>query len=167
MRPLPAAFLLSLPLLCAACAPPPLPGGDTGSSGSGDNGEPSVRIVFPFTSSSVTICPEFVMVLDIDNFDVVDFNGTTDVPADEGHWHLFDGSDYLTNFVEEWGLVQLDHEGAGAEPHILTVQLALNDHSLLDYESTIEIEVDNTEDCLGGDHGPPPSSDGGDDTGAR
>jgi hypothetical protein len=133
-----------------------------GSDGGGSDGgtvavEPSVRILFPQTRDDVTICPEFVMVVDVEGMELVDYRETPEHVEGQGHWHLFDSGDYVAAYVDDWALISLDNDGA-VESHILTVELAQNDHTEIGVSATTEILV-GPKDCIGGSAGS--SGDGG------
>ncbi|MCK6501866.1 hypothetical protein L6R53_00435 [Myxococcota bacterium] len=131
--------------------------GDGGTDGGTGVAEPTVRILFPQTRDDVVICPEFVIVVDVEGMELVDFRENPDNVEGQGHWHLFDSGDYLAAYVDDWGLVTLENDGS-VESHILTVELAQNDHTELGISATTEILV-GPDDCIGG--APSKSTDGG------
>lgn len=133
----------------------------TADGGSAEPGPPTMSIIFPQTREDVVICPNFVIVVDIDGLELVDYRSQPKHVEGQGHWHLYDGGDYLGAFVEPWGVVSLENDG-GLDHHSLTASLSQNDHTAMGIEATVEIVV-GPEGCIGGD--PDPADEG--DTGGR
>jgi hypothetical protein len=141
-----------LPVLGAVgCGVPPLEG-DSGASSS-----PSIRFVFPTSELSAPVCSDFVVAVDIDHFNLVPPNGDAAPVDGSGHWHLDDDitGDYLVvedPFVD----VTADLDGQTARNYRLTATLVNINHAPLSQESfpqsvtTVEFEVSDTPDCIGG-----------------
>ena len=141
-HPLPSALLG----LLLGCAPPALP--ELGS----DQG-PSIGIVFPQSRSDITICPNFVVSVDIDGIEMVDFHDHADNVSGEGHWHLYIGDTYQNAFSDPWAEASVPEGVTG--PVIIRARLAENDHTESDIEAAAEIVVGET-DCVGGGNPAPP-----------
>ena len=136
-------LLLATALALAACEPPPY---DTAGDAAA---EPSIRILFPESSTDHVYCSTFTVVVDVDNFVLSpDFNnGNVD---GEGHWHLMLGSELLAARAEEYAFLPEPFEDGD---YSLTAKLVANDHQPLDPEVSwlTELTVDSTDEgCLGG-----------------
>ncbi len=133
-------------------------GSTSGTTGSGTTGgtttpaEPEIRILFPETTKDVTICPEFIVVVDIQNFEVVDYSDQPPAREGEGHWHLYVGSTYAGASSASWREAELIQSDTG--PAIIRAVLADNEHNDLDeYQATAEFLIAGTsdaKDCVGG-----------------
>ncbi|HCH63247.1 MAG: hypothetical protein CL927_08745 [Deltaproteobacteria bacterium] len=136
--------------LALGCGTPPLPG-DSGS------GAPSIRFQFPANELPGPVCADFLVVVDIDNFEVVPPDGTAAPVGGRGHWHLDDNitGDYI---AAEWSFVDFgaDLDGEVTRNYRLTASLVNIDHTPLSLESnptsvdTVEFQVTSSADCLGG-----------------
>jgi len=135
----------------AGCAPPPLPvGADTGAD------RPSIRFVFPTSSLTTPVCPDFLVAVDIDAFEVIAPDPDSAPVNGKGHWHLDDDitGDYHA-LVDPFADVSADLGGAESRSYRMTASLVNVDHSPLsqaDFPSsvtTVEFEVADTPDCLG------------------
>ncbi len=145
----PAAFLAAGVFI--SCAPPPLPtGADTGADG------PSIRFVFPTSSLASPVCSDFLVAVDIDNFEVV-APAPESAPIDgKGHWHLDDDitGDYYV-LTDAYTELTADLDGTDSRSYRLTASLVNVDHTPLAQASfpasvaTVEFEVADTSDCLG------------------
>jgi hypothetical protein len=150
--------------------------GDTAPEETGDTGEPaagspSIRFVFPDGTSDARYCPSVVVVVDIGNYDVVDYHDVSEPHEGEGHWHLR----YLETFrsvTEEWVEVEIDLK-TYPETVLLEAVLAQSDwnHALAEYQAVlaqsdhveldtatwpdataaVEILVDDWKGCKGGE----------------
>lgn len=136
-----SARVAALALLLSGCAAPVL------------EESASVSIVFPESSQSTVYCPTLPVVVDIDGFELSP-EGIDQASVDgQGHWHLEINGEYVGNSTSHTFLI----DGALAlEPgrtHALTAVLRTNQHEALDPDvrsSEIEIEVEDSDDCLGG-----------------
>ena len=141
-------------LSAVACAPPVLPidtgnpvdtgkGGDDSAQSSSD---PSIRIIYPVSSTTTVYCPSFFIVVDVDNFTIVDIQ---DDPVDvegEGHWHLKNDDTYVVAVDKEYLQVPTD-KVFSTGTHYVSAQLAQNDHQPLDpnVEYGVEITIGQTQ----------------------
>jgi hypothetical protein len=134
-------WIATLVSLGAACAPPPLP------EGSGT----SIDILFPEARTDITVCPNFVMVVDIQNLELTDPEATGGNEEGEGHWHLKIQGEHVGSVYQLWAPVSLGDDTSG--PMILTAALADNEHNEVGIDATTEIIVSSEEGCVGGGGG--------------
>lgn len=136
-------------MLILGCAPPPLDGADL----------PSVSFVFPESRTDVVVCPNFMVTVDVDNWDIVIYEQGQESQQESriGHWHLLDaGEDPIAFVTERWVQVSLDGDFSEPTPTVLKARLANNDHTELnlsdfpDATATAEFLVGDVEDCVGG-----------------
>jgi len=135
------------------CAPPPLPGGDSGDSGATG---PSIRFIFPTSTLSSPVCPDFLLAVDIDAFEVVPPDPDSAPVQGRGHWHLDDDitGDYYP-LEDAFTEVSADLDGQASRSYRMTASLVNVDHSPLSQAdfpqsvATVEFEVADTPDCLG------------------
>ena len=135
------------------CGTPPLPA----DSGETPSTTPSVRFLFPANDLSTPVCSEFLVVVDIDNYEIVPPDGNAAPLAGVGHWHLDDDitGDYVAAeavFVD----FAADLDGETTRNYRLTASLVNIDHTPLSLESkpdsvdTVEFQVTSDPNCLGG-----------------
>jgi len=110
-------------LVAAAC----------GSSGPSDDGKPEIIASVSPTSASAGDLVEVSVTTK--NFKLVDFRTNTVNMVGEGHFHVYidDSPDYLTADFISPTAVQIPL-GTSTGAHMLKVELANNDHTLLDPE---------------------------------
>lgn len=159
--------LSGLCLCLTACAPPEIPE----TTESGDDGEPSITIIFPESSQEIVYCPTFIVSVDVENFtltDIVDGAGATE---GEGHWHLLDSADYIIASSKEYVFVP-SSKALSPGTHSLVATLAYNDHQLVDppVAWSVEIVVGDTQSdgvtpCIGSGGSSSAGGDTGSDTG--
>lgn len=117
--------------------------------------DPSVRLIFPRSSTTDVYCPLFTAVVDIDNYDLSEENYGLAPTDGQGHWHLKEGSDVLGATASEFlALTAPLDDGA----HNLLAVLVGNDHQELTVDGSAiswlaEITVSDTEGCLGDSRG--------------
>lgn len=162
------------PLLASLCAcAPPSYTPDTGGNetGVGDDTsacvdtspapDPSIQIIFPESSSTVYYCSTLMVAVHIQNF-VLSAEHTGGDPVDgEGHWHLYDGADYLGQTYKEYLFVG-ESKALSEGEHVLVAELVQNNHQPFDddifYQAEILVddtppddpETEAVETCLGG-----------------
>ena len=125
---------------------------------------PTIRLLFPQSSTTEFYCPLFTAVVDIDNYDLSEENYGLTPTEGQGHWHLTEGVNILGATADEYlELTEPLEEG----DHNLVARLVGNDHQeyLIDGVGVnwlVEITVADTAGCLGdqGGGGPPPSDTG-------
>lgn len=133
----------------AGCAPPALP--------EDPDGGPAVRFVFPTSDLDGPVCPDFLVAVNIDNFEVVPPDASATPEDGHGHWHLDDDitGDYFPledSFLD----FSAELDGAASRAYRLTASLVNIDHSPLDQGrfplsvATVEFDVADEEGCLGG-----------------
>ena len=140
----------ALLVFAAGCAPPPLPGGDSGLSG------PSIRFIFPTSSLDAPVCPSFIVAVDIDAFNLVEPDPESPPIASTGHWHLDDDitGDYYP-LVAPFTEVTAQLDGQTVRSYRMTASLVNVDHSPLSQNdapqsiATVEFDVADTPDCIG------------------
>ena len=142
---------LFLPLALLACAPPPLPE-DSGGAGAA-SGDPQVSWIFP-ENGLTDVCPVFVLAVDVENFEVVDFQENTEFIEGQGHLHFIDGitGDYITSLTP-WAEWEADLNDQESRSYKMDVELVYNNHSPLTEANslaTVEFTVRDSEDCIGG-----------------
>lgn len=120
-------LLLSLPLAMAACAPPPyVPAAAEAAASTA----PSIEIVWPLPESDVVGCA--MVVVEVENFDIVDFHDRDAQEEGEGHYHVLfpvgSSAGYQT-CLRPYCLVDLAQANEGNIS--LEVQLAYNGHDPL------------------------------------
>ena len=90
--------LLSLLVVLAACAPPPI---DTAQIDGG--GTPSIEIIFPDSDDDKVYCSTFMIAVQIDDFEVVPADKDAPITEGIGHWHLLDeGQKYLIAITDQF-----------------------------------------------------------------
>ena len=158
------SYLILLPLL-VACQPPPLPVDSGGTDTVGDTEAlPSLSFIFPQSAGkeSVVYCPDLVVAVDIDNWDVVEYKDGQSAEEGRGHWHLKDSAgNYLAVATSEWWKVSIGPAEDYPTPTftVLNAVLANHDHNELntavypDAAATAEIYVGAVEGCVGGGGG--------------
>ena len=161
------SLLIVLSLLALACQPPPLVE-DTASEIEDIEALPSLAFIFPQSAGEETVyCPDLVVAVDIDNWEVVMYKDGQEAEEGQGHWHLKDSSgDYLAVATEVWWPVSLGAAEDFMVPTFTVINaiLANHDHNELntavypDAAATAEIWVGAIEGCIGGGGG---SSDTG------
>lgn len=119
---------LSLALAMAACAPPPYepPVAADGTASTA----PTVDIVWPPPESEVVGCA--MVVVDVENFEIVDFHDREPQAAGEGHYHVLFPVGSSTGYqtcLRPYCLVDLAQANEGNIS--LEVQLAYNGHEPL------------------------------------
>jgi hypothetical protein len=124
-----------------ACAPPALSGADSAAGG------PQIEIVFPQSRQDITICPNFVVAVNIEGLDVVDFTENETNATGQGHWHLYIGDAYQNAFSDPWAQASVPEGTEGNV--IIRARISANDHTETDLEAAAEIVVGKT-DCVGG-----------------
>ena len=161
-RSLPIVFSL----LLAGCQPPPLPV-DTGAlpDTTPDTTEalPSLSFIFPQSTGVDTVyCPDLVVAMDIDNWEVTASEDGQAAEEGRGHWHLKDSTgNYLAVATESWWPVSIGAPEDFPKPTftVLSAVLANHDHNELntavypDAAATAEIWVGAVEGCIGGGGG--------------
>lgn len=146
--PLPCAGLAAL--LFAGCAPPPLP-----TDGASDS--PSIRFIFPENGLDQAVCPDFLVAVAIDNWDLAPPDPDSAPVDGRGHWHLDDDitGDYIATDVP-YADHSADLDGDSSRSYRLTASLVNVNHTPLDLTDapssvdTVEFEVADDPDCLGG-----------------
>lgn len=103
-----------------ACAPPPLPAVDTGTS------EPSIRITWPPPETPIQGCE--IVTVDVENYTLVEFPGT-EVREGEGHYHIYHPGGYSACH-KPYCLVDFSDVPSTTEP-FLTAVLADTAHNEL------------------------------------
>jgi hypothetical protein len=139
-----------LTLFLTACQPPPL---------SGDSALPSLSFIFPQSASDETLyCPEMVVAVDIDNWELEMYENGQGPEEGRGHWHLKDSAgNYLAVATEEWWSVSLGDASDFDEPTFVVINavLANHDHNELNTAvypnaaATAEIYVSAEDGCIG------------------
>lgn len=133
--------------ILAGCAPPPL-------TETTEAGLPSIDILFPESRDDVVVCPDLVVVVDVDNFAM----GPPGEP-DLGHWHLKDsGGNFILASSEDWASYTFGPDESFPTPQLtsLSVALAETEHTELntlefpDAIATAEFYMGATDDCVGG-----------------
>ena len=148
-----ALLLLGLVAGTPACDPPPY---DT------SGGAPSIRIIFPESSTEVVYCSTFQVSVAVENFTLseADYGGAN--VDGEGHWHLLDGDTVLKATADEYAYIPTDMPLSDGD-HVIKAELVQNDHQPLTPEISwiSEITVNNEavddtatdtayEGCIGG-----------------
>jgi hypothetical protein len=140
---LPLPSLRWAPLLAlAACAPPPL----------AEGGGPAIEILFPASDESVVYCPELIVVVSIDGYELDPDSVGADPVEGEGHWHLMDSNANLATVTDHWFVIE-GEQALSAGRHFFTAELVTNDHQSLDpavVSALVEFNVDAVEGCVGG-----------------
>jgi hypothetical protein len=146
--------MLPLILSVLACAPPDYVGPEEAL--------PSITILFPNpdyfsdVEDGRDVCPDFQVVVAIENFEFQDPGG--DDVAGEGHWHLHIDDPNLEAYVQVGDGEALDLETPlSPGPHTLYAALRQNKHGPLPDDmvengsdvSLSEIVVADSEDCIG------------------
>lgn len=149
-------------LSMTACAPPPLPT-DTGKGGDDSaqvSDAPTIRIIYPVSTSSTVYCPSFFMAVDVDGFTLTTIQDEPVNVDGEGHWHVKSDGTYVMAVDKEYIQVPVS-EKITAGTHYISAQLATNDHQPLDpnVEHSIEITIGDTQSdgvtpCAGGPDSP-------------
>lgn len=146
--------------LLVACAPPPLDASML----------PSIEFVFPESRNDIVICPDFVVTVDIDNWDVQPYRDdqTAEEELRRGHWHLRDElGEYISISVETWVEVNLEGDFETPELTVFTAHISNHDHNELNpllypnSVATAEFLVGNTADCVGAPRGGEDTQNGG------
>ena len=141
--------LVASTALLIGCGTPPPPDATADT-------EPAIRFVFPTSELAQPVCPDFLVAVDIDNFDLVDPNGDATAVDGRGHWHLDDDitGDYLV--VEEPFVdATADLDGESSRNYRLTAALVNINHTPLSLEAfplsidTVEFQVADSPDCIG------------------
>ena len=140
----------ALSVFAAGCAPPPLPGGDSGLD------TPSIRFIFPTSTLDSPVCTSFIVAVDIDQFNLIEPDPESAPIASTGHWHLDDDitGDYYP-LVEPFTEATAQLDGQTTRQYRMTASLVNVDHSPLSQTdapqsiATVEFEVADTPDCLG------------------
>lgn len=147
-----AILPLALAAASAGCAPPPYSvpedtgGGDTSDSGhTGETAvppppEPTVRIIFPESSSTVYYCTTFMVAVDVDNLVMTEEHFGGDPVEGEGHWHLYVDGSYVGATWKEYYFVP-EAKALTEGEHQLDVRLAGNDHQAFDPEISYQVEI--------------------------
>jgi hypothetical protein len=141
--------VLMLTCLAVGCGTPPVTG-DSGSTG------PSIRFLFPNSELSGPVCAGFMVVVDIDQYDLVPPDGDAAPEVGRGHWHLDDDitGDYAAvedPFVD----FGADLDGETSRNYRLTASLVNINHTPLSLEAnpasvdTVEFQVTASPDCTG------------------
>ncbi len=138
-------------LLAVLGCPPPdyvAPTGDTAVAASSD---PSLRVLFPVSSTTEVYCPQFTVVVDVDHFTLSEENYGLSPTEGEGHWHLLEGADVLGATADEH-LALADPLDDG--DHNLVAMLVGNDHQEYLHEGAgvswlVELTVEDGPGCLG------------------
>jgi hypothetical protein len=154
------SMLIMLPLLALACQPPPLPV-DTATSS--EEALPSISFIFPQSADQdVVYCPDLVVAVDIDNWEVVMYKDGQTAEEGRGHWHLKNSNgDYLAVATDVWWPVSIGPMEDFTEPTftVINAVLANHDHNELNTAvypnaaATAEIWVGAVEGCIGGGGG--------------
>ncbi len=112
---------------------------------------PTIRLLFPQSSTTEFYCPLFTAVVDIDNYELSEENYGLTPTEGEGHWHLTEGANILGATAAEY--LELSEP---LEPgnHNLVARLVGNDHQEYLNDGVgvswlVEITVSDAEDCLG------------------
>lgn len=139
-----------LTLFLLACQPPPL---------SGDSLLPSLSFIFPQSAGKDTLyCPEMVVAVDIDNWELEMYADGQEAEEGRGHWHLKDSAgNYLAVATEEWWSVSLGDASDFEQPTFVVINavLANHDHNELNTAvypnaaATAEIWVSAEDGCIG------------------
>jgi hypothetical protein len=151
-------------LTLLGCPPPDYegPAVDT-SNPTVANTDPSIRLLFPQSSTSDVYCPLFTVVADIDNYDLSEENYGLTPTEGQGHWHLTEGSDILGATADEF--LELS-EPLDEGDHNLVAVLVGNDHQEFEVDGTgfswlVEITVSDASGCLGDQGGGDAAGDSG------
>lgn len=118
-----------------ACAPPPLPTADTGSS------EPSIRITWPPPETPIQGCE--IVAVEVENLRLVEFP-TGEIVEGEGHYHIYHPGGYEPCH-KPYCFVDFSDVPSTTEPYFTAV-LANNVHTEMTdengdrYEHTIPFE---------------------------
>lgn len=132
----------ALALLCA-CAPPALE--DTGDANRPADG--AIEILFPKTSLEVRYCPQFTMVVQVDDFELDPEAIGADPVEGVGHWQLWTGSDCELELIGQSGEPFFElQEPLPAGTNVLYAELVTNDSQPLDppvrYRTAIVVSED-------------------------
>lgn len=147
-------MLRSLPLALSvflfACQPPPLTEAPA---------TPSLSFIFPQSASQETLyCPDMVVAVDIDNWELTMYQDGQEAEEGRGHWHLKDSTgNYLAVATEAWWSVSLGAASDYSEPTFVVINaiLANHDHNELNTAvypnaaATAEIWVSAEDGCIG------------------
>lgn len=149
-----------------ACAPPPLPTTEDTAKDSQEpvDVSPSINILFPESGPEMIYCATFMVVVDIDNYDLnPDFYEGLDLVEGEGHWHLnipagLGGAVVASG--EPYAFVDVTDALPDGGTYAFTAQLVDNQHAPLEGApvSVVEIVIDpnydedgdGMMDCIGG-----------------
>lgn len=148
--------------------------GDTGHTGEQAPPDPTIRFIFPESSTTDRYCSTFMVAVDIDNFEMDSEHFGGDDVEGEGHWHLYSDGAYIGAGSGQYLFIP-DSKALTEGEHQLEARLSENDHDEFDPRiyDTVEIFVDDTPDdpetpevetCLGAT-GSAPEGGGAGDTG--
>lgn len=134
---------LAVPLaVLAACAPPPLV----------EDGGTAIEILFPASDESVVYCPELIVVVRIDGYELDPDSVGADAAEGSGHWHLLDSNAHIATVTDDWFVLE-GELALSAGRHFFSAELVANDHQSLDpavVSGLVEFNVDAVEGCVGG-----------------
>lgn len=143
------------------CPPPEYVPPSADDTGVQEVGLPSIKILFPNpglgVDKSQPVCPNFTVVVEIDNFTLDPEAFSTDDVERFGHWHLHIDDPDLAMYVAVAGEPWVGFPGPAEEgPHTLYATLVGNSHRPLpdnlkgEDVALSEINVQDVEGCLGG-----------------
>jgi len=146
--------MVALLIGLSACGTPPAPAVDSGVAAA--DVLPSIRFVFPTSDLGAPVCPDFLVAVDIDNFEVLPPDPDADPIDGRGHWHLDDDitGDYFA-VTDAFLDVTADLDGQASRNYRLTASLVNLNHTPVSLEAfpdsvhTVEFEVADSPDCLG------------------
>lgn len=141
----------------AACEPPPYDASEADDTGSLS---PSIRVLFPESSTSARYCATFMVAVDVDNFVLSEEHYGGDPVEGEGHWHLLDGNDVVQPTFEEYAFIPAEAPLADGD-HVLKAQLVGNNHQPFSPDIYYQVEItvldgvdpESGEMCVGGGAG--------------
>lgn len=142
IRCLPQVPLALVSLMLAACAPPPLVEGE----------DLAIEVLFPASDESVVYCPELIVVVRIDGYDLDPDSVGAEAVEGSGHWHLLDSNSHLATVTDHWFVIE-GEQALTTGRHFFTAELVANDHQSLDpavLSDLVEFNVDAVEGCVGG-----------------
>lgn len=124
------ALIPLLTLALAAC-PPPDP-----VDGPSQTGKPGIAIAYPpwQTEDQIMLDPDgalsFVLVVDVENFELLEPGTIQEVVEGQGHWHMFGPNDFYAPTSAAYYEGRIENVTPGIV--ILSAQLVQNTHTALD-----------------------------------
>ena len=132
--------------LLAGCAPPPYTPPDTAAST-----PPSIEFTRPLPETTLTGC--VVATVNIQNFELVDFNEHPDPVEGEGHWHILHpaGPNTYDVCLKPYCVAHFEALENGPVSDFLVAALAGNDHQPIYDEANEPIQATIPATFVGGE----------------